>query len=78
MINTRKLNQEHLSGQMTPIRKDEDLPTIFPMQYRNGRLVFVAAALSRKGKKIISTADHLVELLGGCRIEQIGRAGETT
>ena len=78
MINTRKFNQERLTGQITPVRKDEDLPTIFPMRYRNGRLSFFAETSARKGKKAVSSADHLVELLGGWRIQQGGKTSETT
>ncbi len=69
MIDTRKPTQECHVGQFTPVRKDEDLPTIFPMQYRNGRLSFVAETPAPRGKKTVSSADHLVELLGGWRIQ---------
>ena len=78
MMNTGKLDQECQVGQFTTVRMEEDLPTIFPMQYRNGRLSFVAETTARKGKKLVSSADHLVELLGGWRIQQPGKTVEAT
>jgi hypothetical protein len=69
------INPERYIGKIILFRNGEHLPTNLFMQYRNGRLSFVAETeipprksepiqdRPHQNKKIISSADRLVELV---------------
>ena len=59
------INPERYIGKVVLFRNGEQLPTNFYMQYRNGRLSFVAETEMppRRGKKVVSSADRLADLV---------------
>ncbi len=64
------INPERYIGKVILFRNGEHLPTHFFMQYRNGRFSYVAETeiltcpgKPRHGRKIVSSADRLIELI---------------